>query len=1029
MNEALLNALIKLYAIIADIRHYKDSYTAVQVVGEYFSQKFGKSQSEKFIQYFKTYLQQFHIDIAPGQQTNFKVYQAKIIEICSGINKEFEQKQKLWLTLQLIEFIGDSDFDSRTEIQLIREVSGLLHIDPDDFEQSLNLILNDEQSIPLTDKILVISSDKQFSHPNAKHLCEETINGKIIVLQLKKTDTYIFKYFGTKNLILNGLNIKPNRAYIWAVGAVIRERKMNPIYYSLMVSSFIEQENKSRIEFIASNVSYKFKNSKNGINTFDFRAESGQLIGILGGSGSGKSTFLNLLNGNLPPRTGEIKINGYDLQHDSEYLQGLIGYVPQEDLLFEELTVYQNLYYNAKLCISNYSEDEIHKIVNKTIDDFDLKEAKDLKVGDPVNKILSGGQRKRLNIALELMREPSILFVDEPTSGLSSMDSEKIINLLKRQTFKNKLVILTIHQPSSDIYKLFDRIMVIDQGGRRIYSGNPLDAISYFREQANYINPEESECPSCGNVNSEQILRIVESRLVDEFGRLSRKRKRLPDEWEELYKMHKPVKKSNTIEKLELPKNNFSKPNLFGQFKIFFNRNIVSKISNRQYSLLLAIEAPLLAIILGLFTKHFNGPESNPGLYVFANNENLPSYLFMSVVVALFLGLIISAEEIIRDKKILKREKFLNLSRWSYINSKIIFLAIVSGIQALLFVLIGNQILEIKGLTPNYWLILFSTSVCANLIGLNISSASNSVVTAYILIPFILVPQFLLSGVVVDFNKIHKDITSVQYTPVYGDLMTSRWAYEALVVEQFKNNRFHKNFYLIDKKLSQNNYMLTFYIEKLKTIYANQAMKGFHDSSTNENNYNLLIKNELTKLSKVYKSDNFKQLAIQLYDNIHDTAFQTKVFNELDHLKTRLAHEHQNDNKQRENIYNQLVNKLGSIDKFIRFKQNYHNQSIADLVQNKLTFKRMSIEENQILQLKDPIYREPISNYGRAHFFAPVKSIGKYRIDTYWFNLLVIWIMSILLYFLLQKDLLRKGSETIQVLKITYGWSKKVLRM
>ena len=116
------------------------------------------------------------------------------------------------------------------------------------------------------------------------------------------------------------------------------------------------------------------------------------------------------------------------------------------------------------------------------------------------------------------------------------MDSEKIINLLKRQTFKEKLVILTIHQPSSDIYKLLDKIIVLDQGGRLIYSGNPLDTISYFREQSNYINPDDNECVTCGNVNSEQVLRIVESRLVNEFGKLSRRRKRPPEEWEELYK-------------------------------------------------------------------------------------------------------------------------------------------------------------------------------------------------------------------------------------------------------------------------------------------------------------------------------------------------------------------------------------------------------------------------------------------------------------------------------------------------------------
>ena len=97
--------------------------------------------------------------------------------------------------------------------------------------------------------------------------------------------------------------------------------------------------------------------------------------------------------------------------------------------------------------------------------DIDLIGIKNLAVGDPINKYISGGQRKRLNIALELIREPSVLFADEPTSGLSSMDSEMVMLLLKEQTLKGRLVIVNIHQPSSDIYKLFDKLLIMDKGG------------------------------------------------------------------------------------------------------------------------------------------------------------------------------------------------------------------------------------------------------------------------------------------------------------------------------------------------------------------------------------------------------------------------------------------------------------------------------------------------------------------------------------------------------------------------------------
>jgi ABC-type multidrug transport system ATPase subunit len=139
---------------------------------------------------------------------------------------------------------------------------------------------------------------------------------------------------------------------------------------------------------------------------------------------------------------------------------------------------------------------------------------KDLRVGSPLDKMISGGQRKRLNIALELIREPGVLFVDEPTSGLSSRDSEIIIDLLKTLALKGKVVFVVIHQPSSDIFKVFDKLLILDKGGYPIYLGNPVDGVSHFKNAVNYLNPNESECILCGNVNPEQIFNIIETRVL-----------------------------------------------------------------------------------------------------------------------------------------------------------------------------------------------------------------------------------------------------------------------------------------------------------------------------------------------------------------------------------------------------------------------------------------------------------------------------------------------------------------------------------
>lgn len=158
-----------------------------------------------------------------------------------------------------------------------------------------------------------------------------------------------------------------------------------------------------------------------------------------------------------------------------------------------------------------------------------------------MTKIISGGQRKRLNIALELIREPSIMFLDEPTSGLSSRDSENVIDLLRELTFKGKLIVTVIHQPSSEIFKMFDQMLILDNGGEMVYYGNPVEALVHFKTLDAQIESSVGECPTCGNINPETIFNIIETEVVDEFGRYTGKRKMAPTDWAREYKKLYPL--------------------------------------------------------------------------------------------------------------------------------------------------------------------------------------------------------------------------------------------------------------------------------------------------------------------------------------------------------------------------------------------------------------------------------------------------------------------------------------------------------
>jgi len=183
-----------------------------------------------------------------------------------------------------------------------------------------------------------------------------------------------------------------------------------------------------------------------GLQNISVAETGGKLIGIMGGSGSGKSTLLAVLNGSEKPSSGRVLINGINIHERPHDVEGVIGFIPQDDLLMEDLTVYENLYYSARLCFGHYSDEEISDTVNRVLANLGLSEIKGLKVGSPLQKTISGGQRKRLNIGLELLREPTILFVDEPTSGLSSRDSENIMDLLKELTLRGKMIFVVIQR-------------------------------------------------------------------------------------------------------------------------------------------------------------------------------------------------------------------------------------------------------------------------------------------------------------------------------------------------------------------------------------------------------------------------------------------------------------------------------------------------------------------------------------------------------------------------------------------------------
>jgi ABC-type multidrug transport system ATPase subunit len=1017
MSEQILKALMQLFAIIA--RPEAKQADRRIIVESFLRRQLNEELVQEYLNIFDEYykVQQDKTKDTDRQRSVISASSVKVLKITSKINEELTQVQKFIVLFQLFDFVRiDSPEISKQELEFIDTIAEQFRINREEYTEIKEFVQFDYETIPDSENILIIDNRHDYYHPRIKHLLSEALIGQIRILHINSNNLFFLRYFGQNELYLNGQLILQERVYMFNYGSSIRNQQIKPIYYSDVVGRYTDDKIKTKIYFEAHNIEYKFKNGSLGLHNISFGEESGRLVGIMGASGAGKSTLLNVLNGSTPPTKGKVLINGYDIYTQNDKIKGIIGYVSQDDLLIEDLTVYQNLYYNARLCFDNLSEKEIQKLVDQTLINLGLYEIKDVQVGTPLNKKISGGQRKRLNIALELIREPSVLFLDEPTSGLSSRDSENILDLLKELTLKGKLVFVVIHQPSSDIFKMFDRLLILDQGGYLIYNGDPIESIMYFKSKIHHANWNESECQVCGNVNPEQIFNIVETRVLNEYGQETLARKILPKEWAKFYEESFHQNNKPNIYSKELPPINFKIPNKIKQFLIFTKRDILSKLSNIQYLVVTFLEAPVLAFILAYIIKYYDVDVNNQLGYTLYKNSNLPVYIFMSVIVAIFMGLTSSAEEIIKDRKILKREAFLDLSWGSYLLSKAGTLMIISAIQALTFVLVGNSIMEIKEMYLQYWIILFSAWVSANIMGLIISDSFKTVVTIYMLIPFLVIPQIVLSGVLVKYEKLNPNISSPSSIPFYGELMTARWGYEALAVDEFVNNRYNRIFYPYQKIMSIANYKKDYWAINLKNkldivkhYYKNPAHKKEVEEAL------LLLRNEFSKELEANPKVKFFQLN-HLYLNQIDESVLEDAQTYLDQLNRYYIKLYNKANSKKDEIINNLQITSEDRDKFLELKRRYANESLEEFVTNSNEVTRIVEYKGQLIQKIDPIYLDPTSPMIKAHFYAPQKMIFGIFYPTFWVNTLVIWIMTLILYLILDYRLLLRFLNYLETL-------------
>ena len=470
-----------------------------------------------------------------------------------------------------------------------------------------------------------------------------------------------------------------------------------------------------------------------------------EFVGLMGPSGAGKTTVLLALNGYEPPTEGHVFINGEDLYANYDRFRGLIGYLPQDDIIHGELTVGESLYFTAKLRLpSDTSHAEIEERIDAVLVDLNLTDQRDQVVGTIEQKVLSGGQRKRVNLAQELVIDPQILFLDEPTSGLSAKDTVDVMDVLRGLADQGRTIVLTIHQPSHDVYAKMDHLMLLATGGKLAYFGPTVPgSYDYF---------------SVSGENPDQVMARLDGKSADE--------------WKQHYRSSAAYSQyvEQRLDKASDPsaqprgqiKARSNTPSL-RQWWTLTHRYWVTKKRDRTGLAFMAAQAPLVGVALALF---FHGAREAP------HTRGLP--LFIACLAAVLFGSFNAYREVVRERAIYHRERMVNLKLLPYVMSKFVVLGAFGIAQVVLLYLILVIAAGLDGFPIAYLAIFSATILAATALGLAISSLMRSSEAALATVVVVLIFQIILSGYLVPLKQ-------DWYVEVFATPMVSRWTVEGLL--------------------------------------------------------------------------------------------------------------------------------------------------------------------------------------------------------------------------------------------------------
>lgn len=992
MNDTILTALMQLSALVAQVNKTHFHKNAHVLVKSYLEKSLGPKNIRSHLKQYFEFFEQYKSEIEPLIAKNNAENNLNIIHtLCDSLNKELTLTDRHILLLSFLELIYSDKVITHEEQEFIGVLANNFKIGNEDFLNASDFIFNTEpirvnsaNYLVICDTDIYISDELEGSWIAKNKPTREThhtihhkgLHHKIYILRFSGADLLAMKYNGDSQVYLSNRKLEPGKYYILTpFEQLIINNKIINVHE--IANTFLNEKT-LQLVFRGKNVSLSDSPTK-GKSDFSFCEESGNIVAITGGK-KATSKLIHILSGRWNNRKQDICLNGYNIYSDYYKIQKLIGFIPDNSIYNPNISVYKNLYFNCKLAFPQLTEPKLVSLVTEVLETTKLKEvqhvipSKSKESFDTLFQFLT-------NMAIELVRDPWLLFINYSLERLSIPELEIVLRILRTYAAKGKLVFIACQCPNTLLFEHCNKLWIIDQHEYIIYNGNTHEVTDYFRANSDNIIQTEEHCTLCGSVRPERLDQIINQKTIDEKGELTTHRKIQPEEWHAIYKekIEKNLKQREC--RKVLPLHLGSIPTIPQQYVLYLRQKLIDyKTSFVQHAKNLAVSILVAAIIALLFRSDWSAN------YLPGNNPNLHIFIIFSIVAMFILGIIVAENENHKERRTIYHEIKRNLSFFSYLNAQISLFFIISALYSAFYCLVTTAILGIADYYFKYWIICFTISFLGNIIGVLLSNLFHKRKIVYLALLVVTIFNILFNGLTINTKSLPQPLASSQYSPVITELSPVKWAFEALYVEHVIHNDYEDIFYTLDQKLENavfnTNYLIPVIQKKLGEISNNMT-------NTENNKALKAIQFEIKQFTS-----NSEIFPFEYFDELDAEKVNSEIIKEtsdyLTYVQLMLSESIQTLTQQKHDLEKKLIDSIGYAN-FPLFKKKNYNTYLFDLASRLNTALNVKFTNGEIIKSMNPLYLIPSSNFGRAHLFAPVKMFNYLYYNTYWFNVIILW--------------------------------------